>query len=151
MGLSGKDPRGAIAYKFPAQEATTKLLDVTVNVGRTGRVVPNAMLEPVFIGGVTISNATLHNFDYVNMLDIRVGDTVIIKRAGDVIPNVIGPVLAARTGDEKPILPPERCPFCDTPLIHPEGTVDWLCPNVHCPERVYRQVEIFRLARGDGY
>ncbi len=147
LGIVGKDPRGALAYKFPAQEATTKLLDIVVNVGRTGRVVPNAVLEPVFIGGITVSNATLHNFDYVKLLDIRVGDTVIVKRAGDVIPNVIGPVLGARTGDEREILPPERCPFCDTPLIHPEGMVDYLCPNVHCPERVYRQVEFF-VSRG---
>ena len=147
LGIVGKDPRGAVAYKFPAQEATTKLLDSTVSVGRTGRVIPNAVLEPVFIGGVTVSNATLHNFDYVKMLDIRVGDLVVVKRAGDVIPNIIGPVLGARTGDEKPIEPPERCPFCDTPLIHPEGAVDWLCPNVHCHERVYRQVEFF-VSRG---
>ncbi len=147
LGVVGKDPRGALAFKFPAQEATTKLLDIGVNVGRTGRVVPSAVLEPVFIGGVTVSNATLHNFDYVSLLDIRVGDTVIVKRAGDVIPNVIGPVLGTRNGSELPILPPERCPFCDTPLIHPEGAVDWYCPNVHCPERVYRQVEFF-VSRG---
>lgn len=147
LGIVGKDPRGAVAYKFPAQEATTKLIDVQINVGRTGRVVPNAVLEPVFVAGITVSNATLHNFDYVKMLDIRVGDTVVIKRAGDVIPNVVGPVLGARTGNEREILPPERCPFCDTPLVHPDGAVDWLCPNVHCPERVYRQVEFF-VSRG---
>lgn len=147
LGVVGKDPRGALAYKFPAQEATTKLLDIVVNVGRTGRVVPNAVLEPVFIGGVTVSSATLHNFDYVKMLDIRVGDTVVVKRAGDVIPNIIGPVLGARTGDEREILPPERCPFCDTPIVHPEGMVDYICPNVHCPERIYRQVEFF-VSRG---
>ncbi len=147
LGIVGKDPRSALAYKFPAQEATTKLLDIGVNVGRTGRVVPSAVLEPVFIGGVTVSNATLHNFDYVRLLDIRVGDTVIVKRAGDVIPNVVGPVLGARDGSEREILPPEKCPFCDTPLEHPEGAVDWYCPNVHCPERVYRQVEFF-VSRG---
>ncbi len=147
LGIVGKDPRGAVAYKFPAQEATTRLTGLAVNVGRTGRVVPNAILEPVFIGGVTVSNATLHNFDYVKMLDIRVGDSVVIKRAGDVIPNVVGPVLGARSGGELEILPPERCPFCDTALLHPEGAVDWLCPNVHCPERVYRQVEFF-VSRG---
>jgi DNA ligase (NAD+) len=96
---------------------------------------------------VTVSNATLHNFDVVKMLDIRVGDMVVIKRAGDVIPNVVGPVIASRTGEEKPILPPERCPFCDTPIIHPEDAVDYLCPNVRCPERVYRQVEFF-VSRG---
>jgi DNA ligase (NAD+) len=147
LGVVGKDPRGALAYKFPAQEASTKLTAVAVNVGRTGRVVPNAVLEPVFIGGVTVSNATLHNFDYVKMLDIRVGDTVVIKRAGDVIPNVVGPVLAARTGEEVEIIPPAACPFCQTPLMQLEGAVDWLCPNVHCPERVYRQTEFF-VSRG---
>ena len=147
LGVVGKDPRGAVAYKFPAQEASTRLTGVAINVGRTGRVVPNAILEPVFIGGVTVSNATLHNFDYVQMLDIRAGDMVVIKRAGDVIPNVVGPVMAARTGEEQPILPPERCPFCETPLIRPEDAVDWLCPNVRCPERVYRQVEFF-VSRG---
>ncbi|MEP7290774.1 MAG: NAD-dependent DNA ligase LigA [Chloroflexota bacterium] len=147
LGIVGKDPRGAVAYKFPAQEATTRLNAISVNVGRTGRLIPNAALEPVFIGGVTVSNATLHNFDYVQMLDIRVGDMVVIKRAGDVIPNVVGPVVASRSGDEQPILPPERCPFCDTPIIHPEDAVDYLCPNVRCPERVYRQVEFF-VSRG---
>ncbi len=147
LGIVGKDPRGAVAYKFPAQEATTKMLDLVVSVGRTGRVIPNAVLDPVFIGGVTVSNATLHNFDYVKMLDIRIGDTVVVKRAGDVIPNIIGPVMGARTGDEKPVVPPTNCPFCDTLLIHPEGMVDWICPNVHCPERVYRQVEFF-VSRG---
>lgn len=147
LGVVGKDPRGAVAYKFPAQEASTRLTGVAINVGRTGRVVPNAILEPVFIGGVTVSNATLHNFDYVQMLDIRAGDMVVIKRAGDVIPNVVGPVMAARTGEEQPILPPERCPFCETPLVQPEDAVDWLCPNLRCPERVYRQVEFF-VSRG---
>lgn len=147
LGVVGKDPRGAVAYKFPAQEASTRLTGVAINVGRTGRVVPNAILEPVFIGGVTVSNATLHNFDYVKMLDIRAGDMVVIKRAGDVIPNVVGPVVAARTGEEQPILPPERCPFCETLLIRPEDAVDWLCPNMRCPERVYRQVEFF-VSRG---
>jgi len=147
LGIVGKDPRGAVAYKFPAQEATTKMLDLVVSVGRTGRIIPNAVLEPVFIGGVTVSNATLHNFDYVKMLDIRIGDTVVVKRAGDVIPNIIGAIKDVRTGSEKEVMPPERCPFCDTPLIHPEGMVDWMCPNVHCPERVYRQVEFF-VSRG---
>jgi len=147
LGVVGKDPRGAVAYKFPAQEATTKLLDVVVSVGRTGRVIPNAVLEPVFIGGVTVSNATLHNYDIVKLLDIRVGDTVVVKRMGDVIPNVVGALTNARTGDERPIMPPERCPYCETEIIHPEDAVDYFCPNVHCPERVYRQVEFF-VSRG---
>src|SRR5690606_11939048 len=138
---------GATAYKFPAQEATTKLLNVVANVGRTGRIVPSAQLAPVFLGGVTVSNATLHNYEIVKALDIRIGDTVVIKRAGDVIPNVIGPVIGARDGSEVPITPPERCPFCDTPAIQPEGAVDTFCPNPHCPERVFRQVEFF-VSRG---
>ncbi|MBK8027851.1 MAG: NAD-dependent DNA ligase LigA [Chloroflexi bacterium] len=147
LGVVGKDPRGAVAYKFPAQEAATRLLDVTVSVGRTGRVVPSAVLEPVFIGGVTVSSATLHNYDYVKTRDIRIGDSVVVKRAGDVIPNVVGPVIATRTGEERPIEPPERCPFCETPIGRLDGAVDYLCPNVYCPERVYRQVEFF-VSRG---
>ena len=147
LGVVGKDPRGAVAYKFAAQEATTRLLELVVNVGRTGRLVPNARLEPVFIGGVTVSNATLHNFALNTALDIRVGDMVIVKRAGDVIPNVIGPIVTARDGSERPILPPEQCPFCGTPTVQPEGAVDIFCFNDHCPERVCRQVEFF-VSRG---
>lgn len=147
LGVVGKDPRGAIAYKFPAREAMTKLLNVAVTVGRTGRVVPGAVLEPVFIGGVTVSNASLHNFDLVKQLDIRIGDTVIVQRSGDVIPYVVGPVVEARNGDEVPIEPPERCPYCDTPLVREAGVVDYFCPNRHCPERVFRQVEFF-VSRG---
>lgn len=147
LGIVGKDPRGAIAYKFPAQESTTKLLEVVVSVGRTGRIVPNARLEPVFIGGVTVSNATLHNYDIVKALDIRLGDVVIVRRMGDVIPNVAGPILNLRDGDEIPIEAPTHCPFCGTEIVRPDGAVDYFCPNVYCPERVYRQVEFF-VSRG---
>lgn len=147
LGVVGKDPRGAIAFKFPAEEATTKLLDVTINIGRTGKVTPTAQLDPVFIGGVTVSSASLHNYDQIATLDIRMGDTVIVKRSGDVIPYVVGPVLGARDGSETEITPPEKCPFCDTKLIQPEGAVDWLCPNPKCPERVFRSLEFF-VSRG---
>jgi len=147
LGISGKDPRGAVAYKFPAREATTKLLSTVVNVGRTGRVIPNAVLEPVFIGGITVVAATLHNYDIVNLLDIRIGDTVVVRRMGDVIPNVVAVIADVRTGDEIPITPPQRCPFCDTAIIRPEGTVDYMCPNLRCPERVHRQIEFF-VSRG---
>lgn len=143
LGVSGKDPRGATAYKFPAEEGTTKLLDITVNIGRTGKVTPTAQLDPIYIGGVTVSNASLHNYDLIQELDIRMNDRVIIKRSGDVIPYVIGPVMGARTGDEKPISPPEKCPFCDTTLIRPLGAVDLFCPNLKCPERVFRSLEFF--------
>ncbi len=141
LGVVGKDPRAATAYKFAAREASTRLESVSVSIGRTGRVAPTAVLSPVFLGGVTVSSATLHNYDYVALLDVRIGDTVVVKRAGDVIPNVIGVLEAARTGAEQPITPPERCPFCDTPIVRPEGAVDYYCPNVRCRERVYRQIE----------
>lgn len=143
LGAAGKDPRGAIAFKFPAEEAATKLLDVTINVGRTGKVTPTARLEPIFIGGVTVSNASLHNYAQIAALDIRRGDQVTVKRSGDVIPYVIGPVAAARDGAETVILPPESCPFCDSGLIQPEGAVDWFCPNPKCPEQVMRRLEFF--------
>ena len=147
LGVVGKDPRGAVAYKFPAEEAVTKLLDVTINVGRSGKVTPTAQLDPVFIGGVTVSNASLHNYDQIAALDIRNGDHVVIKRSGDVIPYVIGPVTSSRDNSESPILPPEECPFCATKLIQPVGAVDWFCSNPACPERVLRTLEFF-VSRG---
>ena len=147
LGVVGKDPRGAIAYKFPAEEATTTLLDVTIGVGRTGKLTPTAQLEPVFISGVTVSSASLHNYDQVKALDIRLGDRVIVKRSGDVIPYVIGPVIAARDGSETAITPPNRCPFCNHLLVQPKGAVDWFCGNANCPERVGRALEFF-VSRG---
>jgi len=147
LGAVGKDPRGATAYKFPAEEATTKLLDVVVNIGRTGKVTPTASLDPVFLSGVTVSNASLHNYDLIDQLDIRLGDTVIIKRSGEVIPYVIGPVIGARTGDETIISPPSTCPYSGDELIRPEGAVDLFCPNPKCPERVFRSLEFF-VSRG---
>jgi DNA ligase (NAD+) len=147
LGYSGKDPRAATAYKFPAQETSTKLIGVSFTVGRTGRVTPNAALDPVFIGGVTISNATLHNFDFVRDNDIRLGDRVMIKRSGDVIPYVSAPLVSERDGTEQPITPPTHCPYCATPIVQPEGAVDYYCQNVYCPERVYRQAEFF-VSRG---
>ncbi|MCY3946487.1 MAG: NAD-dependent DNA ligase LigA [Anaerolineaceae bacterium] len=147
LGVVGKDPRGAIAWKFPAEEASTRLLDVSVNVGRSGKITPAAVLEPVFVGGVTVSSASLHNYDQVARLDIRRGDTVIIKRSGDVIPYVVGPLVAARDGSEEAIKPPTTCPWCDRPVARPEAAVDWFCVNPVCPERVFRQVEFF-VSRG---
>ncbi len=143
LGFVGKDPRGAIAMKFPAQEKSTKLLDVVVNVGRTGILAPNAILEPVEIGGVIVRNATLHNYDEIARKDIRIGDVVMVKRAGDVIPYVIGPVPDLRNGSEQLIEPPERCPFCDTPVIQPPDEVAIYCDNPTCPEQLVRRVEYF--------
>ncbi len=143
LGVVGKDPRGAIAYKFPSQEATTQLLSVVPQVGRTGRVTPTANLEPVFVGGVTVSNASLHNYDQVAQLDIREGDTVIIKRSGDVIPYVVGPVVASRTGSERAVETPSTCPVSGDELVRKAGAVDLFCPNAECPERVFRSVGFF--------
>ena len=147
LGFVGKDPRGAIAMKFPAQEKTTKLLEVKVTVGRTGILNPNAVLEPVEIGGVVVRNAQLHNYDDIQRKDIRVGDMVWIKRAGEVIPHVIGPVVDVRDGSEQIILPPERCPFCDAPVVKIEGEVAIYCDNPACPEQLVRRVEYF-VSRG---
>ncbi len=147
LGISGKDPRGAIAYKFPAEEMTTKLLGVTVNIGRTGKVTPTAQLQPVFLGGVTVVSASLHNYDQIAKLDIRLGDTVIVKRSGEVIPYVIGPVIGARDGSETPILPPDICPYSGDKIIQLDGLIDYFCPNPLCPERIFRSIEFF-VSRG---
>ena len=141
LGVVGKDPRGAIAFKFPAREATTRLLDVTVGVGRTGVLTPTAVLEPVSLGGVTVQHATLHNFDYVASKDIRIGDMVRIKRAGDVIPYVIGPITDLRTGDERPITPPTHCPSCGAPVTKDEDGVALYCDNPACPAQLVRRIE----------
>ena len=143
LGVVGKNPRAAIAFKFPAQEVSTRLLGLTLGVGRSGKVTPSANLEPVFVGGVTVENASLHNFAYIAARDIRLGDTVLLKRSGDVIPYVVGPLPGARTGEETIIAAPARCPFCDTPLSQPEGMVDLFCENEICPERLFRNVEYF--------
>ena len=140
LGYVGKDPRGALAFKFPAREATTLLNDVKIRIGRTGNIVPNAVLQPVSVGGITISNATLHNFDDVARKDIRIGDRVIVKRAGDVIPYVAGPVVSARTGQERVIVPPTHCPFCETPLTRREGEVALYCLNDDCPGKLDRAI-----------
>lgn len=147
LGVVGKDPRGAIAYKFPAQEVTTQLLDIRVNVGRTGVLTPYAVLEPVEIGGVIVKQATLHNFDYIKGKDIRVGDRVMVKRAGDVIPYVIGPIEGARTGEEQVYTPPQVCPACATPVQNIPGEVYWYCVNAACPAQLVRNLEHF-VSRG---
>jgi DNA ligase (NAD+) len=143
LGYVGRDPRGAIALKFPAREVSTQLLDIGVNVGRTGVLTPYAVLEPVEVGGVIVKQATLHNFDYIDEKDIRIGDRVMIKRAGDVIPYVIGPIVDQRNGDERVFKPPERCPSCGEPVEHVEGEVAWYCVNNACPEQRVRNVEHF--------
>jgi DNA ligase (NAD+) len=133
LGFLSRSPRWATAYKFPAQQVTTKLEAIEVYVGRTGALTPVAHVTPVFVGGTTVRNATLHNIDEIRRKDLRVGDTVVLQRAGDVIPEVVGPVLDARDGSEWEWQMPERCPVCDTPAEREDGGVVWRCPNPWCP------------------
>lgn len=147
LGVVGNAPRWAIAYKFPAQEATTTLLEIRTNLGRTGQITPYAVLEPVNIGGVTVRQASLHNFDDLAKKDIRAGDTVVVKRAGDVIPQVIKPILELRPPHSQPYEPPDRCPVCDQPTVHLGDDIALFCVNAACPAQLVRQVEYF-VSRG---
>jgi DNA ligase (NAD+) len=141
MGFTSRAPRWAIAYKFPPEEKTTILRDIMVSIGRTGRATPFAVLEPVFVGGANVGMATLHNEDDVARKDVRPGDTVIVRRAGDVIPEVVGPVLAKRPAKTKRWTFPKKCPECGEPLVRVEGEANHHCVNVDCPaQRVQRLV-----------
>ncbi len=147
LGFTGKDPRWAVAFKTGGEEATTRLLDIGVKVGRTGAVTPNAVLEPVPIGGVTVQAATLHNADYIEELDIRIGDTVLVKRAGDVIPKVLQPIKELRDGSEKPWRMPAECPSCSQRLERPPDEAATYCVNNACPDQLVRKLEYF-VSRG---
>ncbi len=139
LGATSHAPRWAIAYKFPPEERTTKLLNIQISIGRTGRATPFAVLDPVVVAGSTVSLATLHNEDQVRLKDVRPGDTVIVRKAGDVIPEVIGPVLADRKKGSKPWVFPKTCPTCGNPLVRLEGESDTFCTNLECPaQRVQR-------------
>jgi DNA ligase (NAD+) len=145
LGATSKAPRWAIAWKYPPEEVTTRLNEITVNVGRTGRVTPFAVLEPVQVGGVTVATATLHNEDEVRRKGVLIGDIVVVRRAGDVIPEVVGPVVDLRPKDARPFAMPTECPECQTPLTRAEGEVDWRCPNtVGCPAQ--RREAVFHIA-----
>ena len=133
LGFVARAPRWATAYKFPAQQVTTKLEGIEVQVGRMGTLTPVARLTPVFVGGTTVRSATLHNIDEIRRKDLRVGDTIVLQRAGDVIPEVVAPVVDARDGTETIWEMPARCPACDTPAVRDEGEVAWRCPNPWCP------------------
>ncbi len=147
MGSTSKAPRWAIAYKFPPEERSTLLRDIMVSIGRTGRATPFAMLEPVTVGGVSVGTATLHNEDEVARRGVRPGDTVIVRRAGDVIPEVVGPVLAKRPKRSKPWVFPERCPTCGGPLVRADGEANHHCVNDVCPARIWQQI-VFFASRG---
>ena len=148
LGFVGKDPRGAIALKFPAQEVTTQLLDIGVKVGRTGILTPYAILKPVEIGGVVVKRATLHNFDFIAEKDIRINDRVLIKRAGEVIPYIIGPILDVRNGEEKEYSPPNVCPVCRMPVENVLNEVAWYCVNNACSAQITRNIEHFVSREG---
>jgi DNA ligase (NAD+) len=143
LGIVGNAPRWAVAFKFPSREATTRLIEIGVNVGRTGVLTPYAVLEPVRLGGVTIRQATLHNFDDLARKDIRPGDMVVVQRAGDVIPQVVGPVVALRDGAQVPFVMPKTCPVCGEPVVREEGEVAVYCVNAACPAQLVRLIEHF--------
>jgi DNA ligase (NAD+) len=148
MGATSRAPRWAIAYKYPPEEVTTRLLDIRVNVGRTGRVTPYAVMEPVKVSGSTVEQATLHNEDEVKRKGVLIGDMVILRKAGEVIPEVVGPVAELRTGDEREFRFPRQCPECGTPLTRDEGEVDWRCPNSRsCPAQL-RERLFYLASRG---
>jgi len=144
LGYVGREPRWAVAYKFPPTQATTKLKSIEINVGRTGSLNPFAVLEPVRLAGVTIKLATLHNEEDIHRKDIRIGDTVLIQRAGEVIPQVVGPILSKRTGEEQVFHMPERCPSCGGPVVKPEGEAMHRCTNaLSCPAQQYELLKHF--------
>jgi len=147
LGNVGGEPRWAIAYKFPATQVTTRLLDIGVSVGRTGTLNPYAILEPVNVGGVIVKRAALHNEDDIRRKDIRIGDMVVVQRAGEVIPEVVSPVVSLRTGKEKVFAMPTKCPVCGAEAIKPEGEAMSRCTNMSCPAQVYELVKHF-VSRG---
>jgi DNA ligase (NAD+) len=143
LGTRTRDPRWAIAYKFAPRRATTKLHDIGVQVGRTGRITPVAKLEPVRVGGVEVKNASLHNLSEIERKDIRIGDSVLIERAGDVIPQVVKPIESKRTGSEKPFKFPKQCPVCKASIIMSEDKKQAHCPNAECPAQVLGRITHF--------
>ena len=143
LGYVGREPRWAIAYKFPAEQAVTQLIDIGINVGRTGSLNPFAILEPVNVSGATVKMATLHNEEDIHRKDIRIGDWVTVERAGEVIPQVVGPIVARRTGQERVFHMPERCPVCATPVVKSsEEAMHW-CPNTACPTQFFELLKHF--------
>jgi DNA ligase (NAD+) len=145
LGSTSRAPRWAIAYKYPPEEVNTRLLEIRVNVGRTGRVTPFAVMEPVQVSGSTVENATLHNADEVKRKGVLIGDMVVLRKAGDVIPEVVAPVIDLRTGDEREFQFPSHCPACGTQLAREDGGVDWRCPNARsCPAQLRER--LFHLA-----
>ena len=147
LGQASRSPRWAIAYKYPALQVRTKIESISVNVGRTGAITPVAHLTPVAVAGVMVSRATLHNADEMRRKDVRVGDTVVVQRAGEVIPEIVEVVTAERTGEETEFFLPTHCPACDTPVVRPEGEAVTRCPNPLCPAKLQERIQHF-VSRG---
>jgi len=148
LGYTARAPRWAIAYKFPPEERTSKLVNIHINVGRTGNVTPFGEVEPVFVGGANVRMATLHNEKELQRKDVRIGDTVIVRRAGDVIPEIVGPVLSKRTGKPRIWRMPTQCPFCSNPIITPDGEARAKCTGgFECPSRL-REWLFYFASRG---
>lgn len=143
LGFTAKAPRWAVAYKYPPERKETRLLAIEIQVGRTGALTPNAVLEPVFIGGTTVSKATLHNIDFITKKDIRVGDTVLLQKAGEIIPEITGVVKEKRTGREVPYKMPERCPICGAKVFRENGEAAMRCSGNECPAQLQRNIEHF--------
>lgn len=143
LGFIGKDARGAVAYKYPGEEVETTLLEIQNNVGRTGVITPLAILKPVMIGGVLVKQASLHNYDFIAEKDIRLGDHVLVKRAGEVIPYIMATLPEKRDGSQVPYLPPKTCPSCQSDLVKDAEAVAWYCENADCPAQLNRTIENF--------
>ena len=147
LGVVGREPRWAVAYKFPAERAETRLLKIEINVGRTGSLNPQAILEPVVVSGATVRHASLHNEEDIHRKDVRIGDWVTIERAGDVIPHIVGPILERRTGEEVEFRMPENCPVCGAGVVKPEDEAMHRCPNPSCPAQFFELLKHF-VSRG---
>ncbi len=147
LGATSKSPRWVVAYKFPAEQATTVVKDVVIQVGRTGILTPVAILEPVHLSGTTVSKATLHNFDEIKRLDVRIGDRVFVEKAGEIIPKVIKVVKDVRTGNEQSIHPPDVCPVCHSAVVKDQDEVAYRCPNVSCPAQIKERILHFASRR----
>jgi DNA ligase (NAD+) len=143
LGVAGREPRYAVAYKWPAHQAVTRLISIGINVGRTGTLNPYAVLEPVQVGGVTVKQATLHNEDDIRRKDLRIGDWVVVERAGEVIPQVVSPLAARRTGQEQEFLMPIACPECGGAVVRPPGEAMARCTNASCPAQIFERLKHF--------
>jgi DNA ligase (NAD+) len=145
LGSTAKTPRWAVAYKYPAEIKKTKIKDIFVNVGCTGVLTPNAVLETVRLAGTSVSRATLHNMDYIRQKDIRIGDTVSVRKAGDIIPEVVEVDRESRTGAESEFEMPEKCPVCGSKVVREEGEAAYRCIGIECPAQLYRSIIHFGL------